>query len=735
MRVVRAGLLATLIGAATLAAIWTPIAQRYWVVTPALDAALAQAHRSAPADAVLAAISEQSLMSDNPITGTRTIALADRFLAGRLEYPLMGGIDITPGFAPADLAAGSDVVQFLSAGLIGPDWLLRAYEITGEERYFAAAHRYVLGFIAFEATRWLPHASIWATNALATRAGVLVRFWRLYRQRSDFDAQVAVGLLQHASRVGELLARPAAFVGVSNHGVMQNIGLLQIATAFAQLPESERFARIALSRLAEQMPFYVSDEGVVLEHSAGYHFSGVRLLAYIRELNALRGEPMPTEWAVKQDRALAFFRLLERPDGTLPMFGNTLSMPWTLPDKGLGPQPVSTPAHAGAPTGALHPVSGYAAWWDTARAPNGGSVLTQTVVPWSNFSGHAHKLADEMSLLLWADGHSWITNVGYSPYHGALAAKAADWTGSTAPHLIGERPQAARETRLRASLDADGLRALDLERTNADGTRVRRQIVAGGGRWWIVLDAADAGNTATLCTQWTTYPGTHVTARPVSAASAGNAITPGTAFRLTREGSSRALALQIATGGHGKVEQLEASTEPYAGWAVVDRRPVPTQSLRSTARAQDWILSVFVLDAAATEARGALLRTATVSAPEQWRVTLDIDGQPLTVAREAMTLTHTGQAFTLRAGRDVTAERTAIATAFNAVRDKYPRVRDLLDYRWRATLATIAGWMAVLLIAALPVARSVVRLQRVVDTSLLLLYAGACSALVLVYLR
>ncbi len=713
-------LLAPLIATATLAAIWSPVALRYWLTPLRVDPAAVQAHRETPADEVLAAIAEQSLTSDNPIAGERTIALADGYLAGRFEYPLFGPIDVTPQFAPDDLAKGSDVVQFLSAAWTGPDWLLRAYELTKREPYFEAALSHAVNFIDFEAGLWLPRASIWATNSLAARVSVLTRLWRVYRVRKNFDPAIAVRILQHASRTAELLARPAAFVGVSNHGVMQNIGLLQIATAFPQLPDSARFARTALERLAEQMRFYVSDEGVVLEHSAGYHFSGLRLLSYVRELHELRGAPMPQEWIAKQQGALAFFRFLERPDRTLPMFGNTLSMPWALPVRGLGTGALPDAAYTRAPASLLRPVSGYAAWWD-ARTASGRTTLAQTVVPWSNFAGHAHKLADEMSLLLWADGQSWLTNVGYSPYHGELADKAAGWDGSSAPHFVGEQPGNPRSTTLRAFVDDTRLRALDLERVNGDGSRIRRQVVTAGARWWIVLDTAAANTARTLCTQWTTYPGTRVT--PTTAVSTERA-----SFALAREGAAHTLALHLASGGAGEFQQLQGSVKPYAGWAVIDRRPTATQSFRVTTASANWLLTVFALDANPTTPTS--LSEVAVMAPDQWRVTLQVDGAPLTVTRNANGLVHANGTLTLQPGPDASAARATIRAAFSAVREKYPRVRDRLQARWLASGATIAG-VAVLMIAlVLPAVRARRRLRAAMHAA----YIAGCGWLVFGFL-
>ena len=84
--------------------------------------------------------------------------------------------------------------------------------------------------------------------------------------------------MELADRTGARLAKPELYNSRTNHGIMQNIGLIQLAVAFPTLPRAEFFKTVGCTRIVKQMRYYVDPEGPVLEHSAGYHEFGRDLL-------------------------------------------------------------------------------------------------------------------------------------------------------------------------------------------------------------------------------------------------------------------------------------------------------------------------------------------------------------------------------------------------------------------------------------------------------------------------
>lgn len=691
-----AALAALLLLFVSLVAVWWPVHRHFHVGAPPVMADLVPQLRSAPADAVLAEVAEQSLIADHPIAGDEAVALARRLLQGRLELPHSPPLAVSVQFDAGDLARGNRWQQLATASLIVPDLLLRAYETTGEEVFFQAARTYLLNFVDDEARRWRPVGELWNGHPIASRVAVIARFWRIERGRAPGGGHAATAVLAHLVRCAERLSKPTMFFVASNHGVMHNLALLQIAAAFPVLPDAGAYRALALRRLGEQMAFYVNGEGFVLEHSAGYHFHGVVLLTYIIRTLEMQGLPVPTEWREKRNRSAAVFRRLQRSDRTLPSYGDTMNYRWRLPQAVQAALDAADARPGDPPVQRwLYPVAGYAVAND--RLPASGVTEVQTVVPWSYFADHPHRNAQEMSLLVWADGIDWITNRRYWPTDAQWGERAAwGWSGGNAPHAFGEPVERTRDTMLLASADAPGLRALDLERRNlGDGLRFRRQIVQVDVTRWLVLDTRADPARRPLRVLWTTQPDVSMSA-PVAAADAR-----GARFELRRAAGSAWMSIDVRASSPLVAQRRVGSRDPFAGWVSEDRRAKPAGAADLQLDDPDgWLLTVLrVQGKAAAEARSSSALSAAVRSADEWQVSLPAAEGPLRVVRRGMTIAVERAAaggrrnVALTPGPDVGPERRAIANALAAVSGRYPLYQDIGPYRMKATAVLTVAWL------------------------------------------
>jgi hypothetical protein len=185
------------------------------------------------------------------------------------------------------------------AGFYVPDVLLRAYEASGRQDFLTSAQAFISATAQYEQSAWLPRGQFWNEHALAARVSVLANFWRLYRHSPQYQPGIAREVMQLAAHAEGLLASPSQFTFATNHGIMQNLALWHASLAFPSLPRSQEYQWLATARIKEQMKFYVSEEGVVLEHSAGYQLFGLRLLGWGFRYLDLMHQIAPEEWIEK----------------------------------------------------------------------------------------------------------------------------------------------------------------------------------------------------------------------------------------------------------------------------------------------------------------------------------------------------------------------------------------------------------------------------------------------------
>ncbi len=706
-------LLSWLAALAVMVTVWAPQLAHYYLRTPTITPGMVEEARRAPDDALL-----QELDGFAPGYGVvqpvfalpDPVPAATRLLAGDVDVPGLPRLHVALPFSPTDLDKDDDEGQLTLAAFALPQLLLRAYTQTRDDRYLFAARDMIVGWAEYERRAWQPRGFLWNDHAVAARIPVLAAFWLAYRGHPAYDPAVGRTLMTFAARSGALLARPAHFTATTNHGVMQNLALWHLALAFPGLPEAPGYRRLAFDRLADQMGFYIDDEGVVLEHSAGYHRAGVELVGMALRYLTLMGMTAPEAWVEKYHRALDFYARLRRPDGSLPGIGDTTGDPTddsspagplttrVGPDRRAGPLAYRDRWPLAEPEG-LYPVAGYAIWWSGLGIQPEARHPRQTAITWSYFPGHGHKHADEMSVLLWGAGHTWVTSVGYWPYGIPGRSRSESWSGSNAPHLVGESPMSERATRLLASGWSESVAALDLQR-RAGRYVARRQIVHAQPDLWIVADHASGAAEATARVQWTAAADLTV-----------RSLVVGTTYRLEPNGGDARMTLRLASSPDTVVRELRGSRDPFAGWQVVHGRPQAAHSVLVDQPARDaWAITVWCLqETGAADRCSDRAISARFAGDEDWSVQVPGPRGSVVVARSAQQVrvnegTIAPATAQLRASIDVGPARARIRAAYENAVAKYPRFRDLGYYRLRViyVLLGVLGLQEVFFAALCP---------------------------------
>ncbi len=680
--------------ALVLGAIWFSVITHYYVASPIITKDMIERGRQLPSDDLLDELS--SFRFFNQENHLYTVEVAEKILQGEFAPPGEVPRRMHLPFDPQEIDQGSPYWQLSQARLTIPRILLAAYRMTQREDFFLLARDVILGWASYERRAVLPKGLLWSDHAIAERVLALVDFWALYRHHPSYNPDVAEALFVFAARSGLFLADPARFTVSSNHGVMQNLALWHLSLAFPSIPETQRYSQLAFERLSQQMGFYINEEGVVLEHSAGYQKTGLQFMSLAFRQMTLLGIEVPREWREKYDKALDVYARQRRPDGSLPMFGDTeggSDLPGPLVSQfdreGLY-GPLTHKAESSQPQTASYPIAGYSIWWSGLNRSTMVHDLSQTVVAWSYFPGHAHKHADEMSVLLWAGGQTWWTNVGYWFYGSVERDEAESWNGSNAPHLTGESVSSMRTTRMLGQARADGLAFIDLERRGPQGYVARRQVAQAMDGLWVVLDhtSGDAGDrTETL---WTTSHDIQLTEGRISGS-----------YDLTRPLNKSMLRTFIFGSSGTSIRQFKGSQRPFAGWQITaDNIPRPAPALMVEQPANDsWAVTIWSLNDTGSGAKNvtAMPSMHSWNGPENWTIMLPVKSGTIRLSREADNVfledggTRPSTYLTLERPVGIDQKIVDIQTAREHARSEYrkPGFQDAVDYRFKATYFSI----------------------------------------------
>lgn len=680
-----AGLLLPLI---IVLSIWWPLFSKYavWGVTasdPEVERLLAE-----PSDAVLAEIGRQSLAVslrlDDPVS---IRSAAEAILLGNvLELPRYPRVPLGMPFTLDDLNRAGDTLGLHLGSLADVKILLDAYELTKREDALKTAVARYIAFVEAERKAWMPVGFLWNDHAIAARISLSARLWAMTRHHPQYGASLGKPLATHVARSIRMLARPTQYTFTTNHGVMQNVALLQAAAAFPGLSEARALGEIGRDRLDAQLGHYLSSEGMVLEHSVGYHKHGVELLTIAIRAAELAGIATP-EWRPKVIRARNVLEAFRRPDGSLPRIGNTHGSSDPVID--YVPLPVRTPGN-----GLMSlPLSGYALWRSSTAAPCGPGG-THLAFAASYFHGHGHKLADEGSLSLWSGGQVWIDNTGYWPFGYPGRIDVDGWRGGNAPHLVDEKQDPGRVPTLTHAHDDGQLQFLAFERQGSKSPHVGRQVVGVEGTAWLVVDTMrDAGRDGQLESLWTVDPGLLVKA--VDSGGAG--------FEVSPRGRGCVLDFRMFEAlSRPAMRTIVGQKSPFGGWMMQDGAPTPTTAIEVRSPSTAAVLLAFRDPAE----QPASLRQFSIESDRDWRAVLALPGN-----RETELIRKGDQLTSRVAGLDrdivleripsIGAQRAEIAQSLDRLAKQYPPMRDYYHWRLAMTkLLILAGLVVMICLAA-----------------------------------
>jgi hypothetical protein len=558
---------------------------------------------------------------------------------------------------------------------------------TGEQYYLEKSLLITEELLDFEASLWLPTGFIWNDHAVAARVLFLTRLIDAVMASKLVATDRAADLFTALDRSVRLLAKPTQFTYRTNHGIIQSLAVLHVALFSPGLPAVTEELDHVISRLKAQMEFFVSDDGVVLEHSAGYQEFGTELIANLVNYFNLSGRDVPEHWVTKLENAKRFLNHTRRPDGSLPRYGDTVGLPRVLTD--------NVPERENDLW--LNEEFGY---WSSWSSPN-----AHLFASWANFIGGAHKHADEMSIIFWLGGEEWWTAAGYWPFGYPFRLDAVGWTGNNAPHTKEELYSSDRRSDLVRWLTSADVELLHLRRSRPDGYVAERIIVADAESAWFVIDAPSGEVRTPSFSEWRTMH--YVKLLPGS----DNA-----SFLLSSGRSAEKLNVSVALGPGSEAAWHSADEDSVVGWLGLDSRAYPTNTLVTQVPSDSWVLVAW--RATRADASSMFANLIDWNDSSNWTISYLTDASRKTIEYrdDKLTIKRDGgkkKVFEPLQGSSDHLVRQDLEDRYLAMQARFERHVDLLQWRMKAFkyLSIIAITQGLILLGCVVYVRNAIARQ------------------------
>jgi asparagine synthase (glutamine-hydrolysing) len=225
----------------------------------------------------------------------------------------------TPTFSPAlgDIKDVWEASRFACAF-----WLVRAYAMSGDERYPAAFWAMFESWCRQNPLNRGPHWKCGQETALRSMAWcfALFSFWRAEATTPQRVANLVKMLALQAERIAGNIQY--AVSQKNNHALSEAIGLLTTAWLFPELKGARRWQALGLHVLEREAVRQIYADGSYVQQSMNYHRVMLHDCVWALRLAELNGIELSPKIIEAVGRAGSFlFEMLDRPSGRVPNYG------------------------------------------------------------------------------------------------------------------------------------------------------------------------------------------------------------------------------------------------------------------------------------------------------------------------------------------------------------------------------------------------------------------------------
>jgi hypothetical protein len=502
----------------------------------------------------------------------------------------------------------------------------RAYTYSGDERYARRFRDLLLDWLERNPPRsgQVNWASVFE---VAFRINTWLWAFSYLRGASAFDAAAGRAFLEGLLRHGEVLDEQLELHAANNHLLLEAKALVMLGLAMPEFRQAHRWMKRGLRLLFQEVRTQVCADGVHGERVTHYQRAIAGELLEVLLLLENNGQSVPQDIEVILARMLEFEVSITKPDGLIPLFG----------DSGLDDSHIRFAAAAAGPAGvrradlkraglALSEAdvwlvgSARAQWYRTAPAvetalpsrsfPEGGyvvmrqgrgpgtSYLAMDAAPFGyrRVPGHGH--ADALSIELFACGETMLVDPGV--YGTWAPAEWRNYFRSTRAHntiVVDEQDQSLlvgirhvhrpAQVTLHAWISTADF---DLADASHNGYRRlaapithRRQVLFVKPQYWLIVDSLTGTGQHDFDLYFHCMPGATVSVN----AETGAAQVCGT-------GGSRLFVAPVATV-RWQPEVIVGAETPIQGWTALysgEKQPAPVLRYRHSGPAPVQICTV-----------------------------------------------------------------------------------------------------------------------------------------------
>jgi hypothetical protein len=442
-------------------------------------------------------------------------------------------------FEPTHVTQKDTTKSYSYSSLMEAEHLIRNCKKTPESEIQLIG--YILDYINFENSTFFPQSYAMEDHPVTSRVSVIIQ--ALY-YTNKYDENQLKTITNTLDKYLKLLTNKHYYAYHSNHGMIQNIAVFMLATYFDGLVEKDELLDI-ISRFNQHLSYYISAEGVVLEHSPEYQYAGILFLQNaIQVMNSNRKIKTPEQWHKKIVQAKAVMEVMLREDYSLPTISDTNNTKYSKEQFKVSNR------------SQFFPKSGFLFAF---QEPD-----KKLAVTWSHYKGFAHRKSNDFSFSYWEGGDEIISNVGYWPFGHPLRNQSNTTYSSNTPHFVGE----THITKPIAKLSSNGSNYVSMQRSSLFGEVTRTISFTEQKLEWKDTFSSKENQTAEI----------------ILTIGQGSLLTEISSYQYLLKSRNEEKRLTITSNAELHVEIKTALKDSIIGWASVGRKIVPANVLVITSK-------------------------------------------------------------------------------------------------------------------------------------------------------